>query len=72
VVRPNNEGPGVDTPPEGVTASAAAADESEADDLDAMTKDELLAYAQSIGASPANASMNKDEIRASIDAAESE
>ena len=38
-------------------------------DLDAMTKDELLAYASEIGASPANASMTKDDIRASIDEA---
>ena len=38
-------------------------------DLDAMTKDELLAYAQSRGISPANASMTKDEIRAGIEAA---
>jgi hypothetical protein len=35
-------------------------------DLDAMTKDELLAHAQEIGASPANASMTKDELKASI------
>jgi hypothetical protein len=38
-------------------------------DLDAMTKDELLAHAQEIGASPANASMTKDELKASIQAA---
>jgi len=38
--------------------------------LDAMTKDELLAYAQSLGISPANASMTKDELRASIEASE--
>jgi hypothetical protein len=35
-------------------------------DLDAMTKDELLAHAQSIGASPANAGMTKDELKQSI------
>lgn len=37
-------------------------------DLDAMTKDELLELAQSLGVSPANASMTKDEIRAGVDA----
>ena len=36
--------------------------------LDGMTKDELLAYAQQIGVSPANASMTKDDLRAGIDA----
>ena len=36
--------------------------------LDAMTKDELLAYAQQIGVSPANAAMAKAEIRAGVDA----
>jgi hypothetical protein len=43
---------------------------TEPSELDAMTKDELLAYAQSLGISPANASMNKDELRASIEAHE--
>jgi len=38
-------------------------------DLDAMTKDQLLAYAQERGISPANAAMTKDEIKASILAA---
>jgi len=36
--------------------------------LDAMTKAELLAYAQSIGVSPANNDMTKDEIRDGINA----
>jgi hypothetical protein len=36
-------------------------------DLDSMSKDELLAYAQELGVSPANASMTKDELRAGID-----
>jgi hypothetical protein len=40
--------------------------------LDEMTKDELLAYAQELGVSPANASMTKDELRAGIDAKQSE
>jgi hypothetical protein len=38
--------------------------------LDEMTKAQLLEYAQERGISPANAAMSKDEIRASIDAAE--
>jgi hypothetical protein len=42
--------------------------EGEPSDLDSMTKDELLAYAQSLGVSPANASMTKDELRAGIEA----
>jgi len=36
-------------------------------DLDAMTKDELLAYGQELGISPMNAAMSKGEIRAAID-----
>jgi len=39
-------------------------------DLENMTKDELLAYAQQLGASPANAGMTKDELRASIEQVE--
>lgn len=37
-------------------------------DLDAMTKAQLLAYAQELGVSPANNDMTKDEIRAGVDA----
>jgi hypothetical protein len=48
--------------------AAPAAEEQP--DLDSMTKDQLLSYAQSKGISPANASMTKDEIRASIEDAE--
>jgi len=36
-------------------------------DLDAMTKEELLAYGQEQGISPMNAAMSKGEIRAAID-----
>jgi hypothetical protein len=36
-------------------------------DLDEMTKDELLEYAQELGVSPANAGMSKAEIREGID-----
>jgi len=44
--------------------------EVDATTLDAMTKDELLALAQSLGVSPANASMTKDDLRAGIEAHE--
>lgn len=37
-------------------------------DLDAMSKDELIAYAQGQGVSPANQAMNKAELIASIKA----
>ena len=37
-------------------------------DLDAMTKEELLAYGQELGITPMNAAMSKGEIRAGIDA----
>ena len=47
----------------------AAREVDESTDLDEMTKDELLAHARNIGASPANAAMTKDELRASIEAA---
>jgi hypothetical protein len=47
------------------TAGAAASP-----DLDAMTKAELLAYAQQLGVTPANNAMSKDELRAAIDEAE--
>jgi hypothetical protein len=49
--------------------AAEAEPASGGDELDAMTKDQLLDYAQSRGISPANAAMSKDEIKASIRAA---
>src|SRR5262249_59990778 len=36
-------------------------------DLDAMTKEELLAHGQELGITPMNAAMSKGEIRAAID-----
>jgi hypothetical protein len=67
VVRADQSGPGVDpdAPEPGPTGPEAASSEQQA--LDEMTKDELLAYAQELGVSPANAGMTKDEIRAGID-----
>jgi len=37
-------------------------------DLDALTKEQLIERAQSLGISPANAGMTKDELRAAIEA----
>ena len=48
--------------PAGATAPAGAPP-----DLDAMTKDQLLALAQSMGISPANAAMTKAELRAAVE-----
>ena len=67
VVRADQSGPGDEG---GGGGGGPAADE--AGGLEAMTKDELLAYAQERGISPANASMNKADIIASIQAAEAE
>jgi hypothetical protein len=73
---PNREAVGLDpawvegtggAPGEAVTPQAAASGPPEAAGLDGMTKDQLLAYAQELGVSPANASMTKDELRAAID-----
>jgi hypothetical protein len=65
VVRPDQSPPWE----EGEGGSTGPHDPDPVSDLDAMTKDQLLAYAQERGISPANASMSKDDIRASIDAA---
>jgi hypothetical protein len=53
--------------PEGASEYAVT-DEDRKADLDAMTKDELLAFAQRIGVKPANAAMTKDDLRAGVDA----
>jgi hypothetical protein len=62
------EGPGINTPPQGETkpSEAAEPDAEPVDELDEMTKDDLLAMAQDLGISPANASMNKDELNQAI------
>jgi hypothetical protein len=52
--------------PDGNPAGSAAATAPEG--LDAMSKDELLAYAQELGVTPANAGMTKDELKAGIEA----
>jgi len=63
VVRADQSGPGI-----AEVGPTAAPTGSEEPSLDEMTKDELLAYAQELGVSPANAAMAKAEIRAGIDA----
>jgi hypothetical protein len=56
---------------EGTGGEPAAEAEAETggDDLDAMTKNELLAYAEQHDISPANAGMTKEELRAAINEA---
>ena len=41
-------------------------------DLDAMTKEDLLTHARSLGVSPANATMTKEELREAIEAQQEE
>lgn len=63
-VRPDGSGPAEEG--EGGTTHDEEVGNPDPKDLDAMTKDELLAYAHEVGATPANASMAKDDIKASI------
>lgn len=75
---PNQQAVGLDPPwVEGTGGSggdAETSDQEESDDtsdtseLDAMTKQELLDRARSLGVSPANNDMTKEELRAGIDA----
>ena len=51
-------------------AAAATATGAELADLDDMSKAQLLAHAQSLGVSPANNTMSKDELRAGIESLE--
>jgi hypothetical protein len=68
---PNRQAVGLD--PAWVEAGGGGEEASaEEGGLEAMTKDELLARAQELGASPANASMTKAELVAAIEAAEGE
>lgn len=53
---------------EGAATKTSAADARELD-LDSLTKDELLELAKSLGVSPANAAMTKDELRGGVDEA---
>jgi hypothetical protein len=69
VVRADQSGPGIDSG-SGNGGNGGGDQDAEPLTLDEMTKNQLLEYAQSHGITPANAAMSKDEIRASIDAAE--
>lgn len=55
-------------PPPEEPGPQAMSGQPTAADLDAMTKEELLAYARELGLSPANNDMSKSELRAGIDA----
>jgi hypothetical protein len=57
-------GPKGEEPDEALTGTTLAA----SGDYEAMTKDELIALAQSRGISPANATMTKAELIAALDA----
>lgn len=62
-VRPDGSGPAE----EGTGGSTQDDDTlNPTEDLDSLTKDDLLAYAQGLGVSPANASMTKDDLKAGI------
>ena len=68
---PNREALGLDPPwvgaeESGRPSSRATRDAATAARLDDMTKAELLEFAQSLEAKPANNDMTKDELRASI------
>jgi len=65
---PWDEGSG-GTPGNGEVVPGVEEAGEEPSSLEAMTKEELIAYAQERGISPANASMNKADLIASIEAA---
>jgi len=68
VVRPDGSGP-ADTGSGGSGAGEAGPPAADTGgDLDAMTKEQLLELATSLGVSPANAGMTKDELKAGIEA----
>ena len=69
VVRPDQSAPWQEG--EGGSGPEGSTDPQAATGLDAMSKAELLEYARSVGAKPANNDMSKDELRASIAEAES-
>jgi hypothetical protein len=71
---PNQQAVGLDPPwvegTGGTPDDEPQAGTQSADSLDDMSKAELLEHAKSIGVSPANNDMTKDELRAAIDAHE--
>jgi hypothetical protein len=64
-VRPDGSGP-AEEGEGGSTIDPSPPKTGDDVDLDAMTKDDLLAYAQGLGVVPANASMTKDDLKAGI------
>jgi hypothetical protein len=58
--------------PGDLVAAEPASSSGDGGDLDAMSKDDLLAMAQEMGVSPANASMNKADLIAGIQAKQAE
>jgi hypothetical protein len=69
---PNRECVGLE--PAWVEGTGGPAAEPATDDggLESMSKDDLLAMAQDLGVSPANASMNKSDLLAGIQAKQAE
>ena len=66
---PNREAVGLEPAwVEGTGGEGGAVSEAGPTELDAMTKAQLLEYAQQLGVTPANNDMTKDELRAAIDA----
>jgi len=50
-----------------VTETGAVVEQKSGDELESMTKAELLEHARELGVSPANNDMSKDELREAID-----
>lgn len=68
VVRADGSGPGVGE--EGAKTAPTASEEPSQEgtpSLDEMTKAQLLEHAKSLGVSPANNDMTKEELRAAVD-----
>ena len=68
VVRTDGSGPAEEGTGGGGEAARQAAPTGSSE-LDALTKDELLAKAQELNVTPANAGMTKDELKAAIEGA---
>jgi len=71
-VRPDGSGPAEEGDGGSSQDDPEPKDSDTGIDLDVMTKDQLLAYAQQLGVSPANAAMNKADLIAGIVAKQQE
>lgn len=80
---PNQQAVGLDPPwvegtgggsdkPDKPMAADGEEESDDTSDLDQMTKQELLDHARSLGVSPANNDMTKEELRAGIDSKNAE